>query len=152
MDHRHALYDPRMLKWLVIAALVVVGLVSVTAVMIFLSYIGGTGGVGWRLYPAILRSRRTMRLVLRERGYVDFRVSSFGATSIDPQHLCICINVKSDEVRNRLQEDQALIDQLRQALLTCGYPAECVPLVAFSIESQETVDRDFGGNWFYARK
>jgi hypothetical protein len=141
-----------MLKWLVIVALVGVGLVSVAVVMIFLSYLGGTGGVGWRLYPTILRSRRAMRLALRKRGYADFRVSSFGATSIDPRHLCICIDVKSDDMRNRLQEDQALIDQLRQALLTCGYPAESVPLVGFSIESQETVDRDFGGNWFYARK
>jgi hypothetical protein len=60
--------------------------------------------------------------------------------------------VNSDDVRDRLKEDQALIDQLRQALLTCGYPAESVALVSFSIESQETVDRDFGWNWFYARK
>jgi hypothetical protein len=146
------MYHSGMLKLLAIVALVGMGLVSVVFVMLFLSYIGGTGGVGWSLYPTILRSRRAIRRVLRKEGYTDFRVSSFGATSIDPRHLCICIDVKSDEVRDHLQEDQALMDQLRQALLTCGYPAESVPLVGFSIESQETVERDFAGNWFYARK
>ena len=138
-----------MLKWLGIVALMGLSLISVAVVMIFLGHIGG---MGWNLYPAILRSRRAVRRELKDRGFDHFRVSSFGATSIDPRHLCICIDVNSDDERNRLYEDQALIDQLRQALIACGYPEGSVPLVSFSVESQETVDRDFGGNWFYARK
>jgi hypothetical protein len=140
-----------MLKWLGILASVGLGLGLLVAASIFLSYIGGMGGVGWNLYPTIIRSRRAMRRVLRNHGY-GFRVHTFGATSIDPRHLCVCIDVNSDQQRERLREDHALMDQLRQALLMSGYPAESVPLVSFSIESQETVDRDFRGNWFHARK
>jgi hypothetical protein len=81
-----------MLKWLSILGFMGLTLLLVAAVLIFLSYIGGTGGVGWELYPRIVRSRRAMRHVLRKRGY-GFRVHSFGATSIDPRFLCICIDV-----------------------------------------------------------
>ncbi|HEY2469888.1 MAG TPA: hypothetical protein VGI45_18870 [Terracidiphilus sp.] len=73
MALRHTLYHPMMLKWLVIVALVGLGLVSVVAVMILLSLIGGPGGAGWKLYPTILRSRRAMRRVLKERGFAIFQ-------------------------------------------------------------------------------
>ena len=32
-------------------------------------------------------------------------------------------------------------------ILRVGYPADAVPFVHFRIESQETVDRDYGGSW-----
>jgi hypothetical protein len=140
-----------MVHWLLILALSIVAFLFVVFCLLFLSYIGGPGGVGWDLYPSIIRSRRAIRGILKNRGY-SFRVESFGATSIDPRHLCVCINVNRDAERDLLQEDHELIDQFRQALLESGYPAESVQHVGFSFESQETVDRDFGGNWYYARK
>jgi hypothetical protein len=127
---------------------ILLGLLLAIAALIFVGYVGG---VGWSLYPTIIRSRRAIRKILKKRGF-SFRVHSFGATSIDPQYLCICINVDTDSERDSLRENTELIDQFREAMLRVGYPAESVPLVGFSFESQQTVDRDFAGNWFYARK
>ncbi len=136
------------MRWLWILTLTVAAVVVTIFVLSCLDYIGG---MGWSLYPKILRSRRAIKQVLRKHGYT-FPVSSFGATGIDPRYLCVCINVDADAERDRLLADSGLFDEFRLALLRSGYPAESVPLVSFSVESQETVDRDFGGNWFYARK
>jgi len=135
-----------MLHWLWIIVLAVLALVLFIAVLCILNYIGE--GIGWDLYPSILRSRRAIRRILRMRGQ-DFRVHSFGATHIDPRHLCVCIDVDTDVERDAIREDAELLDHCREVILAAGYPAESVPLIGFSIESQETVDRDWGGNWFY---
>jgi hypothetical protein len=153
-DHFHesvssVRYDPMMSKWLPHLEMIGSDLALVVA-LIFINYIFGAGGAGW-LYPTIVRSRRAMRRIVKQRGS-GFRVSSFGETHIAPQYLCVCIDVNTDDERDRLLEDKDLIEQLRQAILSSGYPAESVPLVKFSIESQETVDRDFEGSWWYARK
>src|ERR1019366_3286011 len=124
-----------MVHWLLIIAGSITTVLLILFGLLFLSYIGGPGGVGWDLYPSIIRSRRAIRSILRNRGY-SFRVESFGATSIDPRHLCICINVNQDSERDQLQDDHELINQFRQALLESGYPAESVQHVGFSFESQ----------------
>jgi hypothetical protein len=73
-----------------------------------------------------------------------------GATWIDPALLAIYIATKTDNERDRLRLDHSLIEELRSALLAVGYPASSVPFVHFFIESQETVDRDYGGSWHEA--
>jgi len=40
--------------------------------------------------------------------------------------------------------------EFRDALVKAGYPAETHPVVHFGIQSQETVDRDYGGSWYEA--
>jgi hypothetical protein len=138
-----------MIHWVELAFLVIAGLLLLVVASCVADYVGN--GIGWDLYPSILRSRKAIRRILKARG-TPFRVESFGATRIDPDHLCICINVNTDAERDSLQHDDELIRQFRKAILSSGYPAESVPMVSFSIESQETVSRDFEGNWFYARK
>lgn len=124
-------------------------LVLLVVSLCVLNYIGE--GIGWNLYPSIFRSRLAIRRILKTHGE-KFRVSSFGATRIDPRYLCVCIDVNTDSQRDALRENSELLGRFRASILAAGYPAESVPLVSFSIESQETVDRDWGGNWFYARK
>jgi hypothetical protein len=46
-----------------------------------------------------------------------------------------------------LRREPQLYQQLSGALLRVGYPADAVPFAHFRIESQETVDQDYGGNW-----
>ena len=46
----------------------------------------------------------------------------------------------------------AMIDAFRQALRDAGYPPAKVPEVGFEFESEETVRRDYEGNWFYRMK
>ena len=104
-----------------------------------------------KLWPTIRRARREVKKMARQH-CPNAKVFSFGATHIDPRHLAIWITTKTDEERDRLRQDPDLPQQLRDALLQVGYPTAAVPLVAFEIESQETVDRDFGGSWYYATK
>jgi len=73
--------------------------------------------------------------------------SQQGATRIDPRHLAIWITTKTDTERDRLRSDQTLHQQLCDSMLLVGYSSDAVPLVHFVIESQETVDRDYGGSW-----
>jgi hypothetical protein len=45
-----------------------------------------------------------------------------------------------------------LVPEFRRALSAAGYPSAAVPEVGFAFESQQTVDRDYAGNWWYAIK
>ena len=103
------------------------------------------------LSPTIHRVRANVRAVL-SRQYPLATVSSYGATELDPRHFVVTIDVSTDRERDQIDRDAALKDRLRQALVDADYPATAIPKVGFHVESQETVDRDFGGNWYQARK
>jgi hypothetical protein len=107
--------------------------------------------IDWKLWPVIRRAKGEIKKLARHR-YHDANVFAFGATEIDPRHLAIWITTKTDEQRDLLRQDQDFQNQLRAVLLVAGYPPAAIPLVAFAFESQETVSRDFGGNWYYATK
>jgi hypothetical protein len=44
------------------------------------------------------------------------------------------------------------IEAFRQALLDAGYPPVAIPEIGFEFESEETVRRDYRGNWFHRMK
>ena len=73
-------------------------------------------------------------------------------TRIDPRYLTFWIATKTDRERDQLRRDAGLPQELRDALLRAGYLPDAVPMVHFLIESQETVDRDYGGNWYEAKE
>ena len=104
---------------------------------------------GWKLWLIIRRAKREIRRLARQR-CPEAGVFSFGATKIHPRHLAIWIATQTDEHRDGLRRDQDFQKELRVVLLHAGYPPAAVPLVAFAFESQETVNRDFAGNWHYA--
>ena len=134
---------------IVIAAGVVGALILLLLAMFAFSHYGNM--VGWSLILPIARARRKIGRLVRAK-YPDARVSSLGASAINPVHLCICINVQQDSEKEKLLADQELMYRMKEALRDSGYPAEAIAEVGFSIESQQTVDRDFAGNWFYAHK
>ena len=95
------------------------------------------------MWLTLIRARRAIRALCP-----GTKVISFGATDIDPQYLAIWIKTRTDERRDQLARNPILIEQIREALLKVGYPPVAVPKVLINFESQETVDRDYKGQWF----
>ncbi len=75
-----------------------------------------------------------------------------GASDIDPKHLAVWITTQTDRQRDALSADESLKARLREILAESSYPQKAIPQVGFAFESEETVQRDHGGNWWYAIK
>jgi len=98
---------------------------------------------------ALLRGHRMLQKSLRKR-FPGSRVSTFGALALylhNPRHPDIWIKTSTDEERDMLLHEWTLLDQFRALLVQCGYPTYDVPFVRFILESQQTVDREFGASW-----
>jgi hypothetical protein len=51
-----------------------------------------------------------------------------------------------------MRSSPELVSEFRRVLLDVGYPATAVTDVGFEIEAQQTVDRDYNGNWWHRVK
>ena len=76
-------------------------------------------------------------------------VTHYGANDIHPRHLVYWICVQTDQEKQRLEENQSFRVRLRSVLDEYEYPIEGRAHVFIGFESQETVDRESGGNWWY---
>jgi hypothetical protein len=103
------------------------------------------------LKRTIRRAEKAILAIARAR-YPSCGIFSFGAVDIDPVNLAIWITSATDVQRDVLRRDPEFQASIRQALREVGYPAGAIDGVAFEIESQETVDRDHQGSWWYAVK
>lgn len=102
--------------------------------------------IRWLKWFVIRRARRQVEQIARQTCAV--RVFSRQAASrTAPRRLAIWIATATDKDRDRLLQDSSLHDRLAHALIEVGYPADAVPRVRFVVQSQETVDREYGGNW-----
>ena len=80
-------------------------------------------------------------------------VFHFGALDYFPGSLAFWVRTKTDAQRDALLADRPTFEAtLRETLATAGYPPECLPFVAFTAQSDQTVDRDHAGNWYAAVK
>ena len=131
----------RLFPWF-LAAIMLIVLVIFTAVIRHTS--------AWTLWPAIWRARRNIEAVARKRVATAEAVSHQGATKISPGHLSFGIRTRTDRERDILCQDPDIHKEFRDALVKAGYAAETYRVVHFGIQSQETVDRDYGGSWYEA--
>ena len=79
----------------------------------------------------------------------DVRTTSYGAVDISPVHLAIWLITDTDAHRDQLLALQDFLQTCRAALVASGYPPEAVPHIHFGAASEETVQRDWGGNWWH---
>jgi len=135
----------KLLAWFLVA--------SVLVVMGYVFLVSGSAigliarRLDWKRWPAIRRARRGIRDVARQRVPNAEVVSVRGATAMSPGYLSFCIRTDTDKDRDFLRQDPEIHQQVRKALARAGYPTDTAPVVHFGIESQETVDRDYGGTW-----
>src|SRR5262245_37730396 len=99
----------------------------------------------------IHRAERAILALVRAR-VPGGGVFSIGAVDIDPRHLAIWIQTDTDAQRDALRQDLGLQAGVRAALREAGYPEAAIGGVGIAVESEETVKRDYGGNWWYAIK
>lgn len=78
-----------------------------------------------------------------------FWVTHYGATDINPKHLVIWLCVSTDALKAHLLASNEYRSVARQSLLTAGYPAEVCGQIHVGVESEETVNRESGGNWWH---
>lgn len=101
----------------------------------------------WKIW----RIESALKALLRSVGIMPL-VWSFGAYYIDPKHLVFVVGVPSDAERESLKSDRIFLEKMQMLLERFRWPAKARPFVQFSIESQETVERESNGNWWYHYK
>ena len=102
----------------------------------------------WKLWPAIQRAKRNIKKSVRRRVPSAEVWCKQGATRIRPGYLSFLIKTNTDQDRDLLRQDPQIITDFRYALAEAGYPAATDRLPYLSIQSQETVDREYGGRWY----
>lgn len=105
----------------------------------------------YRLKWKIWRIEFGLKVLLKGVG-VKSLVWSFGAYYIDPKYLVFVVGVPSDEEKNKLKADPNFDQAMKALLIKYNWPLTAREYVAFDIESQETVDRETNGNWWYHYK
>ena len=101
------------------------------------------------LAARIARIEADLKALVRVQTGAEAMVWSHGAHWIHPRHLVFGIGVATDALRDRLRADPTVQQAWRALLDRHGWPAVARNDVAFFVESQQTVDRDSGGNWWY---
>lgn len=109
----------------------------------YFASIGHAPGKSAELAHAFIASRANV-LTEARKFYPAAEIDAVGplcASDLDPWGCWI--KVDTDERRDSLLADEVLLQSLHEAARTGGWPA------VIAIESQETVDRDYEGRWFY---
>jgi hypothetical protein len=84
------------------------------------------------------------------------RLSAQGVERIEfvaafPQHeFAVWLCTQSDRDRDALGSPDPMLDAVRASVVEAGFTPDHVTDLRTVAQSQETVDRDYGGSWFYA--
>ncbi len=77
-----------------------------------------------------------------------FWINWYGAYDVDPKHLVIWICVQKDKTKADLIANKKLHTSLRNILTKHNYPKQAISSVYIGFESEETVSKESGGDWY----
>jgi hypothetical protein len=97
----------------------------------------------------ILKIKSEMKKIITSLCKENFWIDWYGAYEINPKNLVYWICVESDNKKNLLKSNIELQKDLKDLLAKQNYPCDAIKYVQINIESQETVDRESGGSWYY---
>lgn len=96
----------------------------------------------------VIKIKKSIEAIISNACNEKFSVIQYGAYEINPKHLVYWICVDTDEIKDKLSNDKSLNDLLRNTLIIAEYPKEALNDVFIGFESQETVKRESGGDWY----
>ena len=88
--------------------------------------------------------KREVKPYCNERFWIDW----YGTYEIDPKNLAIWVCVKTDQTKQKLTSNRELETKITDLLTKYDYPQQARSSVSIGFESQETVDRESGGDWY----
>ncbi len=101
----------------------------------------------WKIW----RIESALKNLVRDAGFKPM-VWSFGAYYVDPKNLVFVVGVPTDEAKETLKSNDSFSLSMKRLLERFNWPIQARSNVTFDIESQETVDRENHGNWWYHYK
>lgn len=87
-----------------------------------------------------------VRLTL-SKGCPNVEAGWHGVIGINPRHVGIWFMTNLDAARDAILAEGKLTRLIQASFRKVNYPAEAVLHISRTVESQETVDRVYGGRW-----
>lgn len=98
----------------------------------------------WKFWLASRRAKAAVEVIARRYCSTAKAFRWSGSRLGQPS---LCVEVATDQQRDRVVQEPNLYQQFRDALYAAGYPANVVPSIHFRVESRETINRKYGGSW-----
>jgi hypothetical protein len=98
-------------------------------------------------------------LLQQSREVIVHRLGGHGVQHVEIQSafptsekVWVWLGTATDAQRDALPSTEPLLSEVRAAVASVGYPLDELANVHSTVQSQETVDRDHEGSWFYAMR
>lgn len=72
------------------------------------------------------------------------------ALDLDSPRPWFLVKTKTDAERDLLTGNEALLKEIKGVFRARDCPDEILQRIVFTFQSQETVERDYAGNWYFA--
>lgn len=96
----------------------------------------------------IIDIKDDMKKLVKKTCNENVWINSYGAYDIDPKFLVFWICIRTNKAKQQLKGNFELMNELKQLFVKHDYPLEARKYVIIDFESNETVQKKSGGNWF----
>jgi hypothetical protein len=102
---------------------------------------------GRDVWAALARATPAIVHTLASEGVIG---AEFVVGFVLPLDVYVWLVTATDAERDALGSSNPFLAEVTSAILTSGFPVEHAAIAGTVAQSQETVDRDYEGSWFYA--